>query len=71
MCSIPGFFSLSDETLNRDPIIISQDKLPTRTYCDDVGDYAVPDVLSASCRVFLYENVSYCAFYLFSLALNA
>ena len=35
VCSIPGFFSLSDETLNRDPMIIFQDKKPIRTYKDN------------------------------------
>ena len=38
---IPGFSSLSDETLNRGPMIIFQDKLLTKTYCDEAGDYAV------------------------------
>ena len=33
----PGFSSLSDAT-------IFQDKLLTRTYCDEAGDYAVPNV---------------------------
>ena len=37
--SIPGFFSLSGETLNRGPMTIFQDKLLTRTYCDEADDY--------------------------------
>ena len=46
MGSIPGLSSLSDETLNRGPMIIFQDKLLTRTDCDEAGDYVVPNVLS-------------------------
>ena len=41
--SIPGFSSLSDETLNRGTMTIFQDKLLTRKYCDEAGDYAVPN----------------------------
>ena len=52
MGSIPGFSSLSDETLNRGSKTIFQDKLPTRTYCDETGDYAVPNVLSQRDLVF-------------------
>ena len=44
--SIPGFSSLSDGILNRGPVTIIKDKLPTRTGCDKAGDYAVPNVLS-------------------------
>ena len=46
MGSIPGFSSLSDETLNRGPMTIFQDKLLTRTDCDEAGNYVVPNVLS-------------------------
>ena len=42
----PAFSSLSDETLNRGPITIFQDKLLTRTDCEEAGDYVVPYVLS-------------------------
>ena len=38
---IPGFSSLSDETLNRGPMTIFQDKLLTITDCDEAGDYVV------------------------------
>ena len=41
-----GFSSLSDETLNRGPVTVLQDKLLTRTDCDEAGDYVVPNVLS-------------------------
>ena len=44
--SIPGFFGLSDETLNLSPQTIFQDKLLTRKYCDKAGDHAVPKALS-------------------------
>ena len=44
--SIPGFSSLSDETLNRGPMTIFHDKLLTRTDYDEAGDYVVPYVLS-------------------------
>ena len=37
--------NLSDETLKRGPIINFQDKLLTRTDCDEAGDYVVPNVL--------------------------
>ena len=36
----------SNESLSRDPMTIFQDKLLTRTYCDEAGDHAVPNVLS-------------------------
>ena len=42
--SIPGFSSLSDETLNRGPM--------TKTDCDEAGDYVVPNVLSPRDLVF-------------------
>ena len=32
--------------LNRGPMTIYQDKLLTRTACDEAGDYVVPNVLS-------------------------
>ena len=61
--SIPGFSSLSDETLNRGPMTIFQDKLLTITDCDEAGDYVVPNVLSPRDLVFrpdighkLYHN---------------
>ena len=50
--SIPGFSSLSDETLNRGQMTIFQDKLLTRTDCDEAGDYVVPNVLSPRDLVF-------------------
>ena len=49
---IPGFSSLSDETLNRGPMTIFQDKLLTRTDCDEAGDYVVRNVLSPRDLVF-------------------
>ena len=52
MGSIPGFSSLSDETVNRGPMAIFQDKLLTRTDCDEAGDYVVPNVLSPRDLVF-------------------
>ena len=52
MGSIPGFSSLSDETLNQGPMTIFQDKLLTRTDCDEAGDYVVPNVLSPRDLVF-------------------
>ena len=48
----PGFYSLSDEILNRGPMTIFQDKLLTRTDCDESGDYVVPNVLSQRDLVF-------------------
>ena len=36
--------SLSDETLNRDPMTIFQDKRLPRTDCEEAGDYVVPNV---------------------------
>ena len=39
-------FSLSDEALNQNPLIVFMDKLLTRTYSDKAGDFAVPNVLS-------------------------
>ena len=51
MGSIPGFSSLLDETLNRGPMTVFQDKLLTRTYCDEAGDYAVPNVSSVGYAV--------------------
>ena len=44
--SIPGFSSRLDETLNRGHMTIFQDKLLTRTDCDEAGDYVTPNVLS-------------------------
>ena len=52
MGSIPGFSSLSDETLNQDPMTIFKDKLLTRVYFDEDGDYAVPNVLRSRDLVF-------------------
>ena len=52
MGSIPGLSSLSDETLNRGPMTIFQDKLLTRTYCDEAGDYVMPNMLSPRDLVF-------------------
>ena len=52
MGSIPGYSSLSDETLNRGPMTIFQDNLLTRTYCGEAGDYVVPNVLSPRDLVF-------------------
>ena len=49
---ILGFSSLSDETLNRGPMTIFQDKLLTWTDCDEAGDYVVPNVLSPRDLVF-------------------
>ena len=45
--STAGFSSLSDETLNRGPMTIFQDKLLTRTDCDETGDYVVPYVFKS------------------------
>ena len=42
---IPGFSSLSNESLNRGPMTIFEDKLLARTDCDEAGDYVVPNVL--------------------------
>ena len=50
--SIPGFSGLSNETLIRGPMTISQDKLLTRTQCDEAGDYAVPNMLCGRDLVF-------------------
>ena len=50
--SIPDFSSLSGETLNRGHMTFFNDKLLTRTYCDEAGDYAVPNVLSPRGLVF-------------------
>ena len=44
--SISGLSSLSDETLNQGPMTVFQENLLTRTYCDEAGDYIVPNVLS-------------------------
>ena len=52
MGSIPGFTSLSYETLNRGPMKTFQDKLLTRTDCDGAGDYVVPNVISPRDLVF-------------------
>ena len=52
MSSIPGFSSLSDETLNQGPKTILQDKLLKRIYYDKAGYYAVPNVLSPRDLVF-------------------
>ena len=35
----PGFHSLPDDTLNRGPITIFQDKLTKGSYCDETGYY--------------------------------
>ena len=53
--SIPCSSSLSGETLNRSPITIFQDKLLARTYYDEAGDYAVPNVLSPRDLVFRHK----------------
>ena len=53
--SIPDFSSRLDETLNRGPMTIFQDKMLTRSYCDEAGDYAVPNVLSPRDLVFRPE----------------
>ena len=45
MGSIPGFSSPSVETL-RGHMTIFQDKLLTRTDCDETGECVVPNVLS-------------------------
>ena len=45
-------FSLLDETLNQGPMTIFQDKLLTRTDCDEAGDYVVPNVLCPKDLVF-------------------
>ena len=52
VCSIPGFSSLSDETLNRGPHEIFHDKMLTRTDCDEAEDYVVPNVLNPRDLVF-------------------
>ena len=49
---IPSFSRLLDETLNRGPMTIFLDKLLTRTYCDEAGDFVVPNVLSPRDLVF-------------------
>ena len=49
---VPGFSSHLEETLNRDPMTIFHDELMTRTYCDEAGDYDVPNVLSQRDLVF-------------------
>ena len=56
MGSTLGFSSLSDETLNRGPMPIIQDILLTMTYCDEAGDYAVPNVLK--CNVLCQRKLS-------------
>ena len=52
MGSIPGFSSLKDETLNRGPMTIFQDKLLIKTDCDEAEDYVVPNVFSTRDLVF-------------------
>ena len=52
MGSIPGFSSLTDETLNRGPMTIFNDKRLRRTDCDKAGDYVVPNMLSPRDLVF-------------------
>ena len=42
--SIPIFSSPCDETINRGPLTIFQDKELTRTYCKKAEDYAVPNM---------------------------
>ena len=49
------FSCLSDETSNYGPMIIFQDKLLTRTNCDEAGDYAVPNVLRLSPRNLIFR----------------
>ena len=46
--------SLLGETLNRGswPMTVFRDKLLTRTYCEEAGDYAVPNMLSQRDLVF-------------------
>ena len=70
----PGFSSLSDETLNRGLMTIFQDKLLTRTYCDEAGDYVVPNVLSPRDLVLrpdirnkLYHHLQHISDYHFSI----
>ena len=41
---ILAFSSPLEETINRGPMIIFQDKLLTRTYFYEVGDYVAPNV---------------------------
>ena len=50
--SIPGFSSPSDETINRGSQTTFHDNQPTRTNCDEGGDYAVPNMLSPRDLVF-------------------
>ena len=47
--------SLLDETLNGGPwpMTVFRDKLLIRTYCDEAGDYAVPNMLSPRDLVFI------------------
>ena len=48
--------SFSDESLNRGrPMRIFQEIHLTRTYFDEVGDYAVPNVLSLGDLVFRHD----------------
>ena len=44
MGSITGLSNPSVETINRGPMTIFQGKLLTRTYCDEAGDYAAPNL---------------------------
>ena len=43
MSLIPGFSSISGETLNRGPMKSFMDNLLTMTYCDEAGNCAVPN----------------------------
>ena len=36
-----GLYSFLDETINRGPMTIFQDKQVIKTFCDEAGDYAV------------------------------
>ena len=53
--SIPGFSSPSDETINRGPLTIIQDKLLRMADSDEAGDYAVSNVLSPRDLVFRHD----------------
>ena len=47
-----GFSSPSDETINRGLLTIIQVKLLTKVYCDEAGDYIVPNGFSQRDIVF-------------------
>ena len=57
--SVPGFCSPPNETINLDPMTIFQDKLLTRTYCDEIGDFDVPNMLSPRDLVFRPDYITY------------